>query len=163
MSSAQNPADQIDLLRSVTDYAADYLARSTTRPVSVAASTEELRAALGGPLPAAGRDAASTLRALIDAGEPGLMSSTSGRFFGFVMGGAYPVAVATEWLMSVWDQLRGAVRHQPHGLGRRGGERRLAAPAVRAPRVDGEISLPDNGPSLYPIWMDAPPGSPQTS
>lgn len=104
MSSAQNPADQIDLLRSVTDYAADYLARSITRPVSVAASTGELRAALGGPLPAAGTDAAAALRALIGAGEPGLMSSASGRFFGFVMGGAYPVAVATEWLMSVWDQ-----------------------------------------------------------
>ena len=96
--------DQTSLLRSVADYAATYLAGSVVRPVSVAASTAQLREALGGPLPAVGQSAEEVLRALIAGGEPGLMSSTSGRFFGFVMGGAYPVGVATEWLMSVWDQ-----------------------------------------------------------
>jgi len=28
----------------------------------------------------------------------------SGRFFGFVIGGALPVAVAADWLTSAWDQ-----------------------------------------------------------
>lgn len=93
-----------DLLRRVTDHATQYEARAASRPVSVAASTDVLRAALGGPLPARGQDAAEVLDELVRGAEPGLLPSAAPGFFGFVMGGAHPVAVATEWLLSVWDQ-----------------------------------------------------------
>ena len=92
------------LLGLVTQYAIDYADRAERSPVAVAAGTEELRAALGGPLPAAGQDATGALRALIAGGERGVLPSTAARFFGFVMGGAHPVAVATDWLTAVWDQ-----------------------------------------------------------
>jgi glutamate/tyrosine decarboxylase-like PLP-dependent enzyme len=36
--------------------------------------------------------------------DGGLTSSATGRFFAWVIGGALPSAVATEWLMSAWDQ-----------------------------------------------------------
>ena len=36
--------------------------------------------------------------------DGGLIGSGSGRFFAWVIGGALPSAVATEWLMSAWDQ-----------------------------------------------------------
>jgi glutamate/tyrosine decarboxylase-like PLP-dependent enzyme len=39
--------------------------------------------------------------------EPGLMAIGSGRFFGWVMGGALPAAVAADWLVTAWDQNAG--------------------------------------------------------
>ncbi|SFS03559.1 Glutamate or tyrosine decarboxylase [Agrococcus baldri] len=39
--------------------------------------------------------------------EPGLMAMQSGRFFGWVIGGTLPVALAADWLVSAWDQNAG--------------------------------------------------------
>lgn len=39
--------------------------------------------------------------------EPGLMAIGSGRFFGWVMGGTLPAALAADWLVSAWDQNNG--------------------------------------------------------
>jgi len=42
--------------------------------------------------------------ALARAAEPGLVTTTGPRYFGFVTGGALPATVAAEWLAAVWDQ-----------------------------------------------------------
>ena len=47
-----------------------------------------------------------------EAGE-GLLSTTSGRFFGWVIGGALPVSVAADWLTSAWDQNAAAYSCSP--------------------------------------------------
>jgi glutamate/tyrosine decarboxylase-like PLP-dependent enzyme len=39
--------------------------------------------------------------------EPGLMAIGSGRFYGWVMGGTLPAALAADWLVSAWDQNAG--------------------------------------------------------
>ena len=39
--------------------------------------------------------------------EPGLMAMPSGRFFGWVIGGTLPAALAADWLVSAWDQNAG--------------------------------------------------------
>jgi glutamate/tyrosine decarboxylase-like PLP-dependent enzyme len=39
--------------------------------------------------------------------EPGLMAIGSPRFFGWVMGGTLPAALAADWLVSAWDQNAG--------------------------------------------------------
>jgi glutamate/tyrosine decarboxylase-like PLP-dependent enzyme len=89
------------------DRALMYLEGLVDRPVHSTASLAELRATLGGPLPEVSTDSREVIAALATAAEPGVLPSSSGRFFGFVVGGATPAAVAADWLTSVWDQNAG--------------------------------------------------------
>jgi glutamate/tyrosine decarboxylase-like PLP-dependent enzyme len=56
------------------------------------------------PLPEVGGDPAATLALLDEAGSAATVASAGGRYFGFVIGGSHPVAVATGWLAMAWDQ-----------------------------------------------------------
>ena len=71
------------------------------------ASPAELREALGGPLPEESSEAAQVIEELSAAAEPGLVAMPSGRYFGFVIGGAVPASLAADWLTSAWDQNAG--------------------------------------------------------
>ncbi|MEN3310111.1 MAG: hypothetical protein V7603_6313 [Micromonosporaceae bacterium] len=71
------------------------------------AGRPELLAALGGPLPERPGDQRGVIADLVAAAEPGLVATPSGRFFGFVIGGAVPAALAADWLTSTWDQNAG--------------------------------------------------------
>ena len=102
-----------DLLGLTADYSSRFIDGLEERRVQPQASIEELRAALGGPLPARGADAAAVIAELIERAEPGIMAMPSGRFFGFVIGGALPAAVAADWLTSTWDQNAGLMGPTP--------------------------------------------------
>ena len=93
-----------DPLRLVADHATRFLSSLDERSVGPEAGYDELVEALGGPLPEAGEDDAQVLRELIAAGEPGVVGSQTGRYFGFVFGSALPAAVAADWLATAWDQ-----------------------------------------------------------
>jgi glutamate/tyrosine decarboxylase-like PLP-dependent enzyme len=93
-----------ELLRLTAEYAAEFLGSLDERPVRPQASLEELREALGGPLPEHGGDPNQVIAELVEAAEPGLMAMPAGRFFGFVIGGAVPASLAADWLTSTWDQ-----------------------------------------------------------
>ena len=41
---------------------------------------------------------------LVRDAEGGILGSTNGRFFGWVIGGTLPAALAADWLTSAWDQ-----------------------------------------------------------
>jgi glutamate/tyrosine decarboxylase-like PLP-dependent enzyme len=84
-----------------------FLSGLPDRPVGSRAGLTDLRAALGGPLPAHPRDPAEVVAALATAAGPGLLATPSGRFFGFVVGGATPAALAADWLVAAWDQNAG--------------------------------------------------------
>jgi glutamate/tyrosine decarboxylase-like PLP-dependent enzyme len=89
------------------DHAVGYLEGLPARSVTSRASLAEMRAALGGPLPEQPLEPREVVAALATAAEPGVVASSSGRFFGFVIGGATPAALAADWLTSVWDQNAG--------------------------------------------------------
>jgi len=93
-----------DLLQRTAEIASGYLESLDERPVRPEATVEELREALGGPLPEEPADALAVIEELAQDSEPGLMAMSGGRFFGFVIGGTLPVAIAADWLSSAWDQ-----------------------------------------------------------
>ena len=96
-----------ELFRQAADYAADFVETLDTRPIRAEADVEELIAALGGGLPDEGLDPRVVIAELVEAATPGVVAMPSGRYFGFVIGGAVPAAVAADWLASVWDQNAG--------------------------------------------------------
>lgn len=92
------------LLRRTTDHALKYLASLDDRLIAPTASLAELRAAFVKPLPETGIPADQVIDALVNDVETGLLGSTSGRFFGWVIGGSLPAALAADWLTTIWDQ-----------------------------------------------------------
>ncbi len=76
-------------------------------------TVEEVAAALGGPLPDGPTDPAAVVDQLVAAATPGLAALDSGRFFGFVIGGALPAARAADWLALAWDQNAGLATVTP--------------------------------------------------
>jgi glutamate/tyrosine decarboxylase-like PLP-dependent enzyme len=95
------------LLRRTAELAADFLDSLEERPVFPHVSVEELRSTLDVPLQDEPLDPAQVVEELAAAAEPGLVAIPSGRYFGFVIGGGLPAALATDWLTSTWDQNAG--------------------------------------------------------
>jgi glutamate/tyrosine decarboxylase-like PLP-dependent enzyme len=81
-----------------------YLDGLADRPVARPGSHEDVLARLGGPVPETGEDPAAAVRALAEAVDPALVATSGPRYFGFVMGGTLPAALAADWLTSTWDQ-----------------------------------------------------------
>ena len=81
-----------------------WLGSLATRPVPPRASVAEVTAALGTELPAGPTEASEVIDLLATACEPGLTAMPSGRFYGMVIGGTHPAALAADWLVSAWDQ-----------------------------------------------------------
>jgi len=95
------------LLNDTMERAVSFLDELPHRKVGSDADLDALRAAMGGPVPERGTPAEDVLKGLDDAARPGLVANAGPRFFGFVIGGVHPVALAADWLVSTWDQNHG--------------------------------------------------------
>ena len=95
------------LLQRTADLAADYLESLDERPVAAVQGRDALLAALGGPLPRTGVPALDVVEALARDADPGIIGIAGPRYFGFVIGGSVPAALAADWLTSTWDQNAG--------------------------------------------------------
>jgi glutamate/tyrosine decarboxylase-like PLP-dependent enzyme len=94
----------ISVLDLAATHAASYLETVRTRPIATTATVEELRHRLAKPLPEIGMAPESVINELVHDIEGGILASGNSRFFGWVIGGTLPVAVAADWLTSAWDQ-----------------------------------------------------------
>src|SRR5215469_15326917 len=94
-------------LARAASHAAAWLDSLASRPIPPRASVAEVTATLGSDLPDAPTPAPDVIDLLARACEPGLVAMPSGRFYGFVIGGTHPAALAADWLVSAWDQNAG--------------------------------------------------------
>ncbi len=96
--------DRDALFARAAEVAAGYRRTVGDLPVAAPATPDELLAAFSLPLPDATLPAAQVLDELVAAAEPGLVHTAGGRFFGFVIGGSFDLAVAAEMVTAGWDQ-----------------------------------------------------------
>ena len=89
--------------------------REAEPDASVAATSThaELLARLNLPLLDDGIAPDQIVDELVLAVQGGLANTTGGRFFGWVIGGSLPSALAADWLTSAWDQNAGAFAVAP--------------------------------------------------
>jgi glutamate/tyrosine decarboxylase-like PLP-dependent enzyme len=107
MARPARPLTHRDLLGTTADLAAGFLDSLEERPIFPRTTPEELRATLSGPLPDGPTDPETVVQELAAAADPGTVAIPSGRYFGFVIGGSVPAALAADWLTSTWDQNAG--------------------------------------------------------
>ena len=95
------------LFRRTAELAIEYLEALPDSPVIANQDVAALRAALCGPLPEISTDSLEVIESLVRDAAPGLIAMAGPRYFGFVIGGGVPAAVAADWLTSTWDQNAG--------------------------------------------------------
>jgi glutamate/tyrosine decarboxylase-like PLP-dependent enzyme len=106
--------DSRDLLTAAAEHAADFLETLPAARVSAdVLDVDALREALALPLPDDPTDPRTVLDDLVAAASPGIVRSQSPRYFGFVIGGAMPAALAADVMASAWDQNAGGYALSP--------------------------------------------------
>ena len=96
-----------ELLTETANRAARYVAGIANRRVAPLPVDVAQLEALGGFLPELPSDPSEVLSLLDDIGSPATVATAGGRYFGFVVGGSLPAAVAANWLAGAWDQNAG--------------------------------------------------------
>ncbi|MCZ7589542.1 MAG: hypothetical protein M5U27_11960 [Gaiella sp.] len=154
-----------ELLARTAALAADYLETLDTRPVRPEHDYRTMLAALDGPVPEGPSEPAAVVGELARTGEPGVTAMGSGRYFGFVIGGALPASLAADWLVSAWDQNTGLAEPTPATSALEAVAGRWVARAplpsaglvvrVRDRLPDGTCHLPRRGApgGLRPRWL----------
>ena len=104
MADSHWTAEALQVLESAQKRSASYLAGLEHRAVAAPPEAVAALKRLDGPLPAQGCAPEQTLALLDELVSPATMAMAGPRFFGFVIGGALPVALAANWLAGAWDQ-----------------------------------------------------------
>lgn len=103
------------LLNQTADRAARYLEQLDERSVAPTPEALARLAELNQPIPDQPQDPAAVLEELDRIGSPATIGMAGPRYFGFVIGGSLPAALAANWLAGAWDQCPGLFTASPIG------------------------------------------------
>src|SRR3954449_7695305 len=102
-----------EVLDDATRLAHEFVDSLATRPVGAQEGLEELRERFSRPLTDGGEDPRTVIADLARDADPGLIASGGPRYFGFVIGGSLPVAIAADWRPGAGDQNGGGFVASP--------------------------------------------------
>ncbi|MDZ4802890.1 MAG: pyridoxal-dependent decarboxylase [Bryobacteraceae bacterium] len=93
-----------ELLDNVAQRSARFLKDIQERRVGPSAEAVAALSRFHEPMPGQPTDPAQVIDMLDELGSPAAMGIAGPRFFGFVIGGSVPAALAANWLATAWDQ-----------------------------------------------------------
>src|SRR5580704_1286878 len=94
-------------LTAAFQHAMEYVTGVGETSVAATVDLATLRKRLGVPLGEQGTNATEVIDELVRAVDGGITGCSGPRFFGWVIGGSLPAALAADWLTSTWDQNAG--------------------------------------------------------
>lgn len=101
----ESPSSSAKLvLEAALSKALRHLDNLDTNSVAATTTVATLRSQLDKELGEEGMAPEQVVNELVRDVEGGILGSAGGRFFGWVIGGALPAALAADWLTSTWDQ-----------------------------------------------------------
>ena len=93
-----------ELLTDAAKRSLDYVEQIRERRVAPDPKDVAKLEQFGEPLPDTACDPQEVIAMLDEFGSPATVATTGGRYFGFVIGGTLPAALAANWLAGTWDQ-----------------------------------------------------------
>ncbi len=92
------------VLRAAAEHAISLYEDLEHAHVAARASYATLRSRFGVPLTEEGVEPVRVIDELLRDARDGLVGAGGPRFFGWVIGGSLPVAIAADWILSAWEQ-----------------------------------------------------------
>src|SRR5882724_9479617 len=103
-SKTRQQSQSGDVLTLAAERARRYVRAAAQRRVAPSEAALAALAMLHEPFPSLPSDPSEVISKLDELGSPATVTTTGGRYFGFVNGGMLPAALAANWLAAAWNQ-----------------------------------------------------------